>query len=174
MSTVTHRTLSILAATLIIAAGAGIVEFALLVAPLAGDTAVQLSRHFEHPSGLILDLPEAAYRVRETTTGFAIEPENANTLRNPWTVDVQLQSGAALDRKGTRTRKIGDREVHYRIESDENSGSGGTLHILTAWTPCGRSHLVIIQRGQAEYPQDPDFSPVWTILAGSRCRMPSQ
>jgi hypothetical protein len=124
-----------------------------------------------HPTGLILAPQPPQYVVRETQTGFRVEPANAHRLRNPWSVQLRLADVDALNGSDLERKKLGEREVHYRVNGDEAAGSGGPLHTLNASTACGSRHIVMTATQQAEPPERPDWSTAWAILGASRCEL---
>jgi len=124
-----------------------------------------------HPTGLVIRPQPPAYRVHETETGFRIEPANALRLRNPWSIQLRLAEMEPLSVSHFKVKKVGDRDAHYRLDVDENIGSGGPLHTLTAWIACGSRRIVMTATQQAEYPERPDWSVAWAILAVSSCKM---
>ena len=161
-------------------AGRGLVAAGVLVGLAAGVPSCSRDRKVSppaagrpglvHATGLVLAAPPPEFQVRETPTGFRVDPANARSVRNPWSLDLRLTGedppGAA------ETRKIDDRDAHYRLEVDPDAGSGGPLHTLTAWIACGSRRIVLIATQQAEPPERPDWTPAWAVLAASRCLPP--
>jgi hypothetical protein len=123
-----------------------------------------------HPTGLVLGPQPPARRVRETQTGFHIEPADARRLRNPWSVELRLSDSDPLNGSDLETRKLGERAARYRVSTDDkDTGSGGPMHTLVAWIPCGAFRIVMTATQQAEPPAQPDWSPAWAILGAGRC-----
>jgi hypothetical protein len=124
-----------------------------------------------HPTGLIIRPLPPAYTVHETETGFRIEPADALDLRNPLFIQLWLAEMEPLSVSHFKVKKVGDRDAHYRLDVDENMGSGGPLHTLTAWIACGSRRIVMTASQQAKSPERPDWSVAWAILAVSSCKM---
>ena len=124
-----------------------------------------------HPTGLVLGAQPPAVRVSETAAGFRAGPAASRRMRNPWSVDLRLADADPLE-DGARVErtKVGDRDVHYHVSVDDDSGSGGPLFTLTAWTACEFRRIVMTAGQQAEPPAKPDWSFAWSILAASRCQ----
>lgn len=124
-----------------------------------------------HHTGLTLDAQPPRIRVRETAVGFRVEPAEARRMRNPWSVELRLSGDDPLAGAAIETRKVGDREAHFRVTVDEEAGSGGPLHTLVASMSCGSRHIVLTARQQAEHPGRPDWSAAWAILGAARCQV---
>jgi hypothetical protein len=121
-----------------------------------------------HPSGLTVVVPRGDYGAHPTATGFRIEPAAAAHQRSPWSVDLRLAADP-LAGKTVETRNLDGRETRYHVEIDDTAGSGGPLHTLTATASCGSRTIVLTATQQAEPPARPDWSPAWSILAGTSC-----
>lgn len=122
-----------------------------------------------HATGLSLAPQPPAYAVRETPEGFTVEPANARHLRTPWSVSLRLAQEDPAAGGDSEVKKLDEREARYRLTVDDEGGSGGPLHTLTAWTACGTSRIVMTATQQWEGPGAPDWSSAWGILAASNC-----
>ncbi len=132
------------------------------------DTVVK-SMQLNHSNGLVLTLPDDRFQVLESEMGFRIGPPDAESIRNPFEIEVILQPGEHPPAgEWPNARNVGTVVARYRIEVAAG-GSGGDEHTLTAWIPCQSGHIVLRQAQQSEPPQKPDFSPAWAVLATARC-----
>jgi hypothetical protein len=137
--------------------------------PQPDKDAVVKSMQFKHSNGLVLTLPDGDFQVLESETGFRLSPPNAESMRNPFEIEVFLHPGEpSPDGEWPNTRNVGTVDARYRIEVAAG-GSGGDEHTLTAWIPCQSGHIVLRQAQQSEPPQKPDFNPAWVVLAAARC-----
>jgi hypothetical protein len=122
-----------------------------------------------HASGLVLDPQPAAFIVKETAAGFRIEPGDARRMRSPWSIQLGLADADPAAGPGNASMKLGEREARYRVTVDEEAGSGGPLHVLTARLACGDRWIVMTATQQLEPPAKPDWSIAWTAMQTSRC-----
>lgn len=122
-----------------------------------------------HPTGLLLDAQPAALMVKETAAGFRIEPADARRIRGPWSIQVGLTDAEPTASPGEASRRLGERDARYRVNVDEEAGSGGPLHTLTARLACGDRWIVMTATQQLEPPAKPDWSIAWAALHASRC-----
>jgi|GEM_PF-6048612 len=122
-----------------------------------------------HASGLVLDQQPAAFVVKETAAGFRIDPADARRMRSPWSIQLGLADADPAAGPGDASKKLGEREARYRVTVDEEAGSGGPLHTLTARLACGDRWIVMTATQQLEPPAKPDWSIAWTAMQGSRC-----
>lgn len=122
-----------------------------------------------HATGLVLDSQPAIYRVSKTDAGFRIEPTDAWRMRSPWSIQLQLANAEPGKTAVDESKRLGDRDARFHVTIDEEAGSGGPLHTLTAWLACGQRRIVLTAAQQVELPAKPDWSVAWTILQTSRC-----
>lgn len=122
-----------------------------------------------HGSGLLLWPQPAAVVVRETPAGFRADPANARRLRNPWSAEVRIEAADPVSRSGATPRRVGAHPTHYTLSVDEEAGSGGPLHTLTASAACEGRYIVLQASQQVEPPATPDWAPAWMLLASSGC-----
>jgi hypothetical protein len=126
---------------------------------------------FKHTNGLTLALPDGAFRVEESAAGFRIEPPDAASMRNPLAIEIVLRVGEPLaPMAGGKTSRPRRRALSNR---GGGGGSGGDEHALTAWIPCPTGYVVVHQIQQLEPPEEPDFSPAWTVLGAAHCERPT-
>lgn len=126
---------------------------------------------FKHANGLMLALPDGAFRVEESEAGFRIEPPDAASMRNPLEIEVVLRAGEPPG-AWPEAKPLGNVVARYRTEVAAG-GSGGDEHALTAWIPCSTGFVVVHQIQRLEPPEEPDFSPAWTVLGAARCEKPT-
>jgi len=124
-----------------------------------------------HATGLILDAQPAAFVVKETAAGFQIEPADARRMRSPWSIQVGLADAEPATSPGEQGKKLCERAARYRVTVDEEAGSGGPLHTLTARLACGDRWIVMTATQQAEPPAKPDWTTAWAIAQASRCAL---
>ena len=124
-----------------------------------------------HATGLILDAQPAAFVVKETASGFHIEPADARRMRSPWSIQLGLTDAEPVTSPGELSKKLGERDARYRVTVDEEAGSGGPLHTLTARLACGDRWIVMMATQQAEPPAKPDWTTAWAIVQASRCAL---
>lgn len=122
-----------------------------------------------HGSGLTLLPQSAAVVVRETPAGFRADPENARRVRSPWSAELRLEATDPVAQAGSKPRRVGAHQTHYTLSIDEEAGSGGPLHTLTASAACESRYIVLQASQQVEPPASPDWTPAWTLLASSGC-----
>lgn len=130
------------------------------------------SIQIKHSNGLILDLPDGAFYIMESATGFFISPPDAESVRNPFQIEIALRPGPPPEGNWPKTRDMEAATAHYRIEVAEG-GSGGEDYTLTAWIPCLAGYIIVRQTQQAEMPKKPDLSPAWTVLDAAHCENPT-
>jgi hypothetical protein len=121
----------------------------------------------KHPNGLSLAMPATGWTQQQTSTGFVLQPATAGGRDNP-EIRISLNSGTSPIGIFPETRTFPASMAQYRIDISDG-GSGGTEHILEAWTACGTGHAVLEQVLQAEPPEKPDFSVAWAVLATLKC-----
>ncbi len=126
---------------------------------------------FKHTNGLTLALPDGAFRVEESAAGFRIEPPDAASMRNPLAIEIVLRVGEPPG-PWPEAKHLGHVVARYRTEVAAG-GSGGDEHALTAWIPCPTGYVVVHQIQQLEPPEEPDFSPAWTVLGAAHCERPT-
>jgi hypothetical protein len=122
----------------------------------------------KHTNGLTLALPDAAFRVRENSNGYLIEPPDAASTRNPPSIEIALRAGEPPPGDWPATKELGKAAARYRTEIVPG-GSGGDEHVLTAWIPCPTGYVVIRHSQQVEPPAKPDFSLAWVMLGTAGC-----
>lgn len=122
----------------------------------------------KHPNGLSLSMPETGWAQKQTDNGFALQPTAASGGRDNPAISISRNTDAAPVGVFPDTRTFAQSEARYRIDISEG-GSGGTEHILQAWTSCGTGHALLEQVLQAEPPEQPDFSVAWAVLATINC-----
>lgn len=125
-----------------------------------------------HPSGLTLLPQSAAYNVQSRDFGFRVDPANARSQRTPWSVELRFLSGPQPAKATSKSKQVGEHAAHFALQVDEEAGSGGALHTLTAWAACGSGELQMRASQQAEPPARPDWSAAWQLLAASGCTPP--
>jgi hypothetical protein len=121
----------------------------------------------KHPNGLSLAMPATGWTQQQTSTGFVLQPATSGGRDNP-EIRISLNSGTSPIGIFPETRTFPASTAQYRIDISDG-GSGGTEHILEAWTACGTGHAVLEQVLQAEPPEKPDFSVAWAVLATLKC-----
>ena len=125
-----------------------------------------------HATGLVFDSQPTAFKVSDTAAGFRIEPADARRLRNPWSIELRLADAEPAASAVDKSKKLGERDARYHVSVDEEAGSGGPVHALTAWLTCGDRRIVMTATQQVGPPAQPDWSTAWAVLQASRCTPP--
>jgi hypothetical protein len=125
-----------------------------------------------HASGLTLLPQPETFRVQSREWGFRVDPANARRERNPWSVELRLLATDSLPDAGTTAKQVGEHSAQYSVQIEEQEGSGGALHKLTASARCGAGWLSMTAAQQAEFPARPDWSAAWSLMAASGCGAP--
>jgi hypothetical protein len=80
---------------------------------------------------------------------------------------VALRAGPAPAGAWPGERDVSGRRIRYRIDRADG-GSGGTQFDFQAWEACASGHVEYAQGDVVEDPGEPDFSLVWTVIAGTQ------
>jgi hypothetical protein len=119
------------------------------------------------PESLPLDGAPERLTVTESAAGFqvALGVESRRRVK----VEASVAFRAAVPPPGAwpSERDVSGRRIRYRIDCAEG-GSGGTQVDLHAWEPCNNGHLEYAQGDVVEEPGEPDFSLVWSVIAGTQ------
>jgi hypothetical protein len=117
------------------------------------------------PESLPLDGAPQQPTVTESPAGFkvALGAESRRRVK----IEARVAFLAAAEPPGAwpSERNVNGRRIRYRIDRAEG-GSGGTHVDLYAWEPCTNGHLEYVQGDLVEEPGEPDFSLVWSVIAG--------
>jgi hypothetical protein len=75
-----------------------------------------------HPSGLEIELPNDVYEVETSATGWRIRPLAAVQRRSPFEIHIEIAASARPEGEWPQSRRLHGREIHYRIDNEEDSG----------------------------------------------------
>lgn len=117
-----------------------------------------------HPNGLMLELP-ASLDAQQRLDGFLVTPPGARERRSPQQVSITRHLGAARPPGAwPEQKRVAGRAFSYRVEQNEG-GSGGEAHVLTAWTPYPGGYVQVEQTVQSEWPATADHGFAWEVMA---------
>ena len=125
-------------------------------------------------NGLKLTLPESLPvgglpqrpTFTQTTAGFQVTLGAGSMRRVAIEARVALRAGAAPAGAWPSEREVGGRRIQYRVDRAEG-GSGGEQIDFRGWEACTGGHLEYAQGDLVEEPAEPDFSLVWSVIAGT-------
>lgn len=123
-----------------------------------------------HPNGITVEVPRGAV-VQELADGFRIVPEGDLPVRSASRIELRLLPGDCPSHADTLVHDVGGAQIRYRIRSEE-AGSGGALHVFTAWRRIGDACLTLEQSLQAEMQAKDAFALGLSIIAGANLRKP--
>ncbi|HBE32415.1 MAG TPA: hypothetical protein DDW76_10360 [Cyanobacteria bacterium UBA11369] len=120
-----------------------------------------------HPNGLLLNLPQSL-SVEQTSFGFRVRPQGYQELRSSPEIIVTLYANRQQpEGEWPQVRQIDGRTVHYRVEK-EAGGSGGDIHVLSAWEAYPNGYIFFRGDFQVEAPAKPDFTLGWIAIKGAK------
>lgn len=121
-----------------------------------------------HPNGLVLRLPEEM-TVTHTAVGFSIVPPSSRGM-SEMTVSLDT-SEQPPPGDWPRQQQIETRQVRYRIDRTEGSGSGGDQYEIMAWEATAGNYIFYRQGDHAEF-GEPTFDLFWFIVENTRTQSP--
>lgn len=132
---------------------------------------MKVVKETQHENGLVVGVPEG-FEARPTEDGYAVEPsgDENREVRNPVVADVSLVKGRAPDVSPLQTRRVGGKEVSYRVSKGEG-GSGGETYALEVYLTVPAGHIRFTQATQSET-GEPDFALCWTLVNSAEFRQP--
>ena len=119
------------------------------------------------PGSLPLDGAPQRPKVTESPAGFKVALGEESRRRVKTEASVVFREAAEPPGSWPNERDVNGRRIRYRIDRAEG-GSGGTQIDLHAWEPCTNGHLEYEQCDVIEEPGEPDFSLVWSVIAGTQ------
>jgi hypothetical protein len=120
-----------------------------------------------HPNGLLLNLPQSL-SAEQTSNGFLLRPQGYRELRSPPEIRVTLHDNRQRpEGEWPQVRQIDGLPVYYRIEKN-TAGSGGDIHVLSAWEAYPTGYIFLQQHVQVEEPAKPDFTLGWIVIKGAK------
>lgn len=120
-----------------------------------------------HPNGLRLNLPQSL-SFEQTSEGFLIRPQKYQELRSAPEITVTLHANRQQpEGEWPQVRKINRRSIQYRL-AKKVGGSGGDIHILSAWEAYPTGYILFQEDLQVEEPMKPDFTLVWIVIQGAK------
>jgi hypothetical protein len=129
-----------------------------------------ITAELRHSNGMTLQVPRAA-AVQELADGFRIIPEGSRPVRSSSRIELRLRPGACPRDADALVHEAGNAQISYRIRSEEG-GSGGALHVLTAWRQLGNACVMLEHSLQAEVLAKDAFALGWKLIASASLRKP--
>jgi hypothetical protein len=131
------------------------------------------ARELEHPSGLVVGVPER-FEAKRTEDGFVVEPSgNENVrVRYPVIASVSLLSASAPEGEGSglETKSVGRKKVDYRVRRS-GGGSGGEVYTLTVFERVAGGQIRYTQAMQSKG-GEPGFALCWKLVGSTRYKAP--
>lgn len=119
------------------------------------------------PESLLLDGASQRPAVTESAAGFKVALGAELRRRVKTEASIVLRTEAQPPGAWPSEHDVSGRRILYRIDRAEG-GSGGTQIDLHAWEQCTDGYLEYAQGDVVEEPGEPDFSLVWSVIAGTQ------
>jgi hypothetical protein len=119
------------------------------------------------PESLPLDGAPKRPMVTEGPAGFKVALGGESRRRVKIEASVGFRAATEPPGAWPSERNVNGRRIRYRIDRAEG-GSGGTQVDLHSWEPCTNGHLAYAQGDVVEEPGEPDFTLVWSVIAGTQ------